>query len=90
MGSVPSVRVASAIWIAGTALLLLLAVMEYRRLVDYCEGSPEVAAGGDALSCLEPQHWFSEAVIGGGLVLLEIALLVVLGAALHRRGDRRT
>jgi hypothetical protein len=69
--------------------LLFLAVMEYRRLADYCEGSPEVAAGGDALSCLEPQHWSSEAFIAGVLLLLEIALLVVLGAALHRRGKRR-
>jgi hypothetical protein len=82
---VPSIRLASALWIGGTAILLSLAVLEYRRLVDYCEDSPEVAAGGDALSCLEPQHWLSEAMIAGVLLLLEIALLVVLGAALRRK-----
>ena len=84
----PSVRLAFAIWIAGTGLLLFLGALENRRLVDYCKGSPEVAAGGDSLSCLEPQHWFSETVIAGALVLLEIALLVVLGVALHRRRER--
>jgi hypothetical protein len=85
---VPSVRLASALWIGGTAILLFLAVLEYRRLVDYCEDTPEVLAGGDALSCLEPQHWLSEAVIAGVLLLLEIALLVVFGAALRRRKRR--
>jgi hypothetical protein len=86
----PSIRVAAAILAAGTGLLSFLAIREYRSLVDYCEGSPEVAAGGDNLSCLEPQHWFAEAAIFGVLLLLEVALLVVLGAAVvHRRKQRR-
>lgn len=81
----PSVRLASSLLIAGTAVLSFLALKEYRRLVDYCEGSPEVIAGGDRLSCLEPQHWFAETAIASALILLEISLFVVLGAAIHHR-----
>jgi hypothetical protein len=81
----PSVRLASVLLIIGTGFLSFLAVREYGRLVDYCEGSPEVAAGGDELSCLEPQHWFAESVIAAVLILLEVALVVVFVAAIHRR-----
>jgi hypothetical protein len=84
----PSVRLALAIFVGGTVMLALLAYLEYGRLVDYCEGSPEVAAGGDSLSCLEPQHWNAEAFIFGVLGLLELALLVVVGAAVvHARSQ---
>lgn len=55
------------------------------RTSAYCEGSPEVAAGGDELSCLEPQHWFSESVIAAVLILLEVAVVVVFAAAIHRQ-----
>ena len=84
----PSVRLASALVIAGTAVLSFLALWEYRSLVDYCEGSREVAAGGDNLSCLEPYHWFSVAAIAGVLLLLEVAVWIVFGAAIVRRREQ--
>jgi hypothetical protein len=83
---VPSVRLALAIFVAGTTILAFLAYRWYQSHVDYCEGSPEVVAGGDALSCLEPQHWFALQAVFAVLLLLEVALVVVVGAALvHRR-----
>jgi hypothetical protein len=62
----------------------------YRGLIDYCKDSYEVRQGGDRFSCVEPGGWF--AVMSGVLfaALLEIALLVVVGAAVvHWRGKRR-
>jgi hypothetical protein len=89
---VPSVRLAFAIFVAGTTVLAFLAYRWYRSHVDYCEDSPEVAAGGDALACLEPQHWFALQAVLAVLLLLEIALAIVVGAALvhRRRRLRRT
>ena len=87
----PSVRLASAIFIAGTAVLAFLAYRGHQSLVDYCEGSPEVAAGGEGLSCLEPQHWTTIVAGVGLLLMLEIGLSVVLGAAIvNRRRTQRT
>jgi hypothetical protein len=87
----PSVRLALAIFAGGTAVLAVLAYREYGRLVDYCEGSPEVMAGGDSLSCLEPQHWAAESFIFGFLALLEVSLIVVVGAAVvHSRSRSRS
>jgi len=87
----PSVRLALAIFAGGTAVLAYLADRLYQSMVNYCEGSPEVAAGGDKLSCLEPQHWSANAAIFGFLALLEVALVVVVGAAVvHSRGRSRT
>ena len=66
--------------------MVFLAYRGYESLVGYCEGSPELRAGGDKLSCLEPQHW---SAVGAGslvLVILEVSLGVLLGAAaLHQR-----
>ena len=71
-------------------MLAFFAYRAYSSLIDYCEGSPEVIAGGDRFSCLEPPHWFS---IQLGLLLalfVEIAVLVVMGAAvIHWRRRRR-
>jgi hypothetical protein len=87
---VPSVRFALAIFVAGTTLLAFLAYRWYRSHVEYCEDSPEVGAGGDALSCLEPQHWFAFDVGLAVLLLLEIGLVILVGAALvHRRHKLR-
>jgi hypothetical protein len=87
---VPSVRLALAIFGAGTTILAFLAYRWYQFHVDYCEDSPEVSAGGDALSCLEPQHWFALQAVLAVLLLLEIALAVVVGAAVvHRRRNLR-
>ena len=80
----PSVRLALAIFAVGTAAVAYAALRLYRSMVEYCDGSPEVAAGGDRLSCLEPQHWFADAVAFGVLALLELALVVVVGAAVVR------
>jgi hypothetical protein len=86
----PSVRLALAIFAGGTVVLAFLAYRLYESMVEYCEGSPEVAAGGDRFSCLEPQHWFADAVFFGLLALLELALVVVVGAAVvHARGKAR-
>jgi hypothetical protein len=86
----PSVRLAVAIFVVGSAIVAFLAYRGYRSQVDYCEGSPEVVAGGDSLSCLEPQHWFAALVVLSVLVLVELALAVVVGAAVvHWRSKRR-
>jgi hypothetical protein len=89
MRLMPSIRLASAILVVGNAILAFFAYREYQSLLDYCEGSPEVVAGGDRFSCLEPQHWFT---VGFGLLvalLLEVALLVVVGVAVvHWRSTR--
>jgi hypothetical protein len=88
--AMPSVRLALAILAGGTAFLSHFAYRLYQSMVNYCEGSPEVAAGGDKLSCLEPQHWFANSAIFGVLVLLEVALVVVVGAAVvHSRSTSR-
>jgi hypothetical protein len=86
----PSVRLALPLFVGGTGLLAVLAQRAYASMVDYCEGSPEVAAGGDELSCLEPQHWFANSMIFGVLALLELSLIVVVGAAVvHARSKPR-
>jgi hypothetical protein len=77
----PSIRLAVAIFAVGNALFAFLGYREYRSLLDYCEDSPEVRAGGDSLSCLEPQHWFAIQFELLALLLLEIALVVVVGAS---------
>jgi hypothetical protein len=85
----PSIRLSLAIFFVGSAILAFLAYRGYRYHVDYCEGSPEVAAGGDSLSCLEPQHWSAALVMLSVVVLLEIALVVVVGAAVVYRRSRQ-
>ena len=63
------VRIALAVFGAGTVLLAFVAYREYQSLVEYCSDSPEVAAGGDKLSCLEPYNWFA--------IQLEVLVLLV-------------
>jgi hypothetical protein len=76
--------------VAGTTLSAYLAYRGYESLVGYCEGSPEIRAGGDSLSCLEPQHWLTVTAVLLVLVLFEVALGVVVGAAVvHQRRLRR-
>jgi hypothetical protein len=85
----PSIRLAVAIFVVGNAILAFFAYRGYASLRDYCEGSPEVTAGGDRFSCLEPPHWFAINMALLALLLLEIALVVVVGAAVvhsRRRG----
>jgi hypothetical protein len=82
--------VATAIFGVGTAILAFLAYRMYQSLVAYCNDSPEVAAGGDKLSCLEPYNWF--AIQLEVLVLLSIELglatILVVGVV-HWRKQRR-
>jgi hypothetical protein len=79
-----------AIFGVGTAILAILAYRRYQSLVDYCRDSPEVAAGGDKLSCLEPYNWF--AIQLEVLVLLSaelgLATILVVGVV-HWRKQRR-
>jgi hypothetical protein len=84
----PSVRLALAIFVVGNAVLAVLAYRGYQSLLDYCEDSPEVAMGGDSLSCLEPQHWFTVQFALLVLLLFEIAVAVVVGAAVVRSRRR--
>ena len=86
----PSVRLALAIFAVGSTVLAAVAFWAYRSALDYCKGSYEVRSGGDGLSCLEPQHWFTINVGILGVLLLELALVVVVGAAVvhaRRKGD---
>jgi hypothetical protein len=88
--SVPSIRCAVVIFVAANAFLAWFVHREYRSLVEYCKDSPEVQQGGDRFSCLEPPNWFAINVALLFLLLLEIALVTVVGAAVvHSWGKRR-
>lgn len=84
-----STRIWIAALFAGTALLVFLAWRWYETHVDYCKDSPEVAAGGDALSCMEPQHWMAFNVVLGFLALVEITLVVATAFMVVRLRRRR-
>jgi hypothetical protein len=90
LGRALPIPVGTAIFGVGTAILTFLAYRRYQSLVDYCRGSPEVDAGGDKLSCLEPYNWF--AIQGELLVLLSVELglatILVVGVV-HWRKQRR-
>ena len=78
LGHALPMRFAIAIFGIGTAVLVLLAYRLYQSQVDYCKGSPEVTAGGDKFSCLEPQHWFADALGVSFLLLMELGLAILL------------
>lgn len=82
----PSVRVAVALVVVVNAVLAFLAYWYYESLLEYCEDFPDRKLGSSGLDCLEPAHWFAVNVMLLGCVIVEIALAVVLGAAVvHRR-----
>jgi uncharacterized membrane protein YedE/YeeE len=83
------VRLGMAIFVLGTAILAFLAYREYQYHVDSCKDSPEVAAGGDKLSCLEPYNWFAIHLGVFALLLAELGLATLLAAGLFRRLKRR-
>jgi hypothetical protein len=83
------VRLALAIFGVGTVLLAFVAYREYGSLVDYCSDSPEVAAGGDKFSCLEPQHWFAIQLELLVLVLAELVLATLVVGGLVRWQKQR-
>jgi hypothetical protein len=75
--------------VAVTTGFAFLGYREHQRLIEYCADSPEVEAGGDRLSCLEPYNWLAEAgfVVGGLIVVFGLATLVVT-AFLRRCSSR--
>jgi hypothetical protein len=89
VGRVVPIRLAVLIFGVGTAMLPLLAYRRYQSLVDYCRGSPEVEAGGDKLSCLEPYNWFAIQFELLVLLLAQLGLAVLLVAGLLHWWKRR-
>jgi hypothetical protein len=83
-------RLVMAIFGVGTAIIAFLAYRLYQSQVDYCKGSPEVSAGGDKFSCLEPQHWFANTLALSFLLLIELGLAIILAVGLvHWQKQRR-
>ena len=82
-------RLVLPIFALATALLAFLAYRWYQSHVDYCRDSPEVAAGGDALSCLEPGNWAAFNAAYAALLLAELGLTVFLAAGLVNRWKRQ-
>ena len=90
VGRALPIRLGMAIFGVGTAITVFLAYRLYQSQVDYCRGSPEVAAGGDKFSCLEPQHWFADALALSFLLLIELGLAIIPAVGLvHWRKQRR-
>jgi hypothetical protein len=89
MGRALPIRLAMAIFGVGTAILAFLAYRLYQSQVDYCNGSPEVEAGGDNLSCLEPQHWFAFGLALLVLLAAELGLVTMVAGGLVRWQKQR-
>lgn len=89
VGHALPIRLASAIFTAGTAILAFLAYRWYESHVEYCRGSPEVERGGDQLSCLEPQHWFAFDLALLVLLIVELGLAILLASSLVRWKNQR-
>jgi hypothetical protein len=77
-------RFGVAIFGVGTPVLAFLAYRLYQSQVDYCKDSYEVSMGGDKFSCLEPQHWFANALAASFLLLMELGLATMLAGGLVR------
>jgi hypothetical protein len=75
----------------GTATVAYLAHHEYQATVNYCKGSPEVAAGGGKFSCLEPYNWpwIDMEILFAIIVELGLVVLLVTGLGVGLRGWRR-
>jgi hypothetical protein len=89
LGKALPIRLAVPIFVVGTVVLAFLAYRLYQSQVDYCKDSPEVSAGGDKFSCLEPQHWFANALAGSFLLLMELGLTTLLTGGLVRWQKQR-
>jgi hypothetical protein len=91
LGRVLPIRLAVPVFGVGTGVLAYLAYRLYQSQVDYCKDSFEVAEGGDKFSCLEPQHWFANAIAVSFLLLMELGLAVlVVGGLVRWQKQRRT
>jgi hypothetical protein len=89
LGKALPIRLAVPTFGVGTAILAILAYRLYQSQVDYCKDSFEVRAGGDKFSCLEPQHWFANALAVSFLLLMELGLAIILAGALFRWQKQR-
>ena len=89
LGKALPFRLALPIFGVVTAILAFLAYRLYQSQVSYCEDSPEVSAGGDKFSCLEPQHWFANALAVSFLLLMELGLTMLLAGGLVRWQKQR-
>ena len=77
-------RFAMAVFGIGTPVLAFLAYRLYQSEVNACKDSPEVAAGGDKYSCLEPGNLFANALAALFLVVMELGLAAMLAGGLVR------
>jgi hypothetical protein len=84
LGRVLPIRLAVPMFGVGTGILAFLAYRRYQSLVDYCSDSPEVVAGGDELSCLEPYNWFAIQFEVLVLLVAELGLAIILAVGLVR------
>jgi hypothetical protein len=80
----PSVRVALAIFVCVNAVMALWTYYQYQRMLDYCTN-----LDGAGLECLggtrAGQIWAAVSFEVSIWIALEVAALVVLGAALVNR-----
>ena len=84
----PSVRVAVALFVVVTTCLAIFWWRYYLSLLDYCEAENRYL-GRSGLDCLEPPHWFAINGLLFASAIAEIALAVVVGAALLQRRQRQ-
>jgi hypothetical protein len=89
LGHALPIRLAMAIFGVGTVVLAFLAYRLYQSQVDYCKDSPEVSAGGDKFSCLEPQHWAAFGFFLLVLLLAELGLATMVAGGLVRWQKQR-
>ncbi len=90
LGHALPMRFAIAVFGIGTAVLAFLAYRLYQSEVNACKDSPEVAAGGDKYSCLEPGNLFANALAALFLVVMELGLAtMVAGGLVHWWKQRR-
>jgi len=81
---------AMAVFGIGTPVLAFLAYRLYQSEVNACKDSPEVAAGGDKYSCLEPGNLFANALAALFLVIMELGLAAMAaGGLVHWWKERR-
>jgi hypothetical protein len=91
LGRALPIPIGTAIFGVGTAILALLAYREYQYHVDYCRDSPEVRAGGDELSCLEPYNWFAIHLEALVFLAAELGLATILvGGVVRWRNSNRS
>ena len=90
LGRALPMRADVLIFAAGSATLAFLGYRLYQSEVGACKDSPEVADGGDKLSCLEPGNLFANALAAAFLLLIELGLAsLVVGGFVRWRGQRR-